>query len=338
MCMNKLRVDFLKITKISLGCCASVLIAGFLGLSGSTSAGIITLLSIQNTKRETLAVAGKRLAAFFAAITSAYITFVPLRFHMAAFGLFLFLLTFFCYAAGLEAGISTNTVLVTHLWKARSFAFPLICNEFFLLTIGISVAVVVNLYMPRILEAIRRDQRDIDRTLQKILRCLAKMTLGAGESMEKDLDALEDLTAQALARAYRNMNNTLAVDMRYYVQYIEMRISQCALLRRIHGNLRRIGCATEQAGIIAGFMEEIAGSLAEYDNAGGLLEELFQLREKFRQGPLPQSRREFEARAVLFSIMIDLEYLLLSKKRFAESLTPWQISYFWGRGQEEKTG
>lgn len=329
--MKKLRIDYLKITKISLGCCASVLIAGALGLSGSTSAGIITLLSIQNTKRETLTVAGKRLAAFFAAIAAAYITFVPLQFGVAAFGLFLFLLTFFCYATGLEAGISTNTVLVTHLWKARSFAFPLVLNEFFLLAVGISVAVLVNLYMPRILDTIRKDQEAIDGALKTLLRDMAGMLLdGKGGALEAELSALEKETEGALARAYRNMNNTLAVDMRYYVQYIEMRISQCALLRRIYGNLRRIGCETEQAHVMADFLKEIAASLAEYNNAGGLLERLETIRAHFRAGPLPVTRPEFEARAVLFSAMIDVEYLLLAKKRFAESLTPWQIGYFWG--------
>lgn len=330
--MKKLRVDYLKITKISLGCCVSVLIANAIGLSGSTSAGIITLLSIQNTKRETLSVAGKRLAAFFAAITAAYITFVPLQFRVTAFGLFLFLLTFFCYAAGLEAGISTNTVLVTHLWKERSFAFPLVLNEFFLLAVGISVAVLVNLYMPRILDAIGRDQKTIDGALKTLLRDMAEMLQsGSGASaLKEELEALENSTQEALARAYRNMNNTLAVDMRYYVQYIEMRIAQCALLRRIYGNLRRVACQTEQARVMAAFMEETAASLAEYDNAGGLLKRLEEIRAHFRAGPLPATRPEFEARAVLFSVMIDLEYLLLSKKRFAESLTPWQIDYFWG--------
>lgn len=329
--MKKARVDFLKITKISFGCCVSVLLANFLGLSSSTSAGIITLLSIQNTKRETLAVAAKRFATFFAAVVAAYVTFIPLKFGVAAFGLFLFLLTFFCYAAGLEAGLATNTVLITHLWKAHSFAFPLILNEFFLLVIGISVAVLVNLYMPRILDAIRRDQAAIDNALQKLLQGISRVLCGEEDALQNDFTALEALTQEALARAYRNMNNTLAMDMRYYVQYIEMRISQCSLLHRIHGKLLRIGCKTEQAQVIASFMEEIADSLLEYDNAGGLLERLETLRRHFRQGPLPETRAEFEARAVLFGVMIDLEYMLLAKKRFAEELTPWQIGYFWGK-------
>lgn len=325
-----MKINFLKMIKISFGCCISVLIADSLGLSGSTSAGVITLLSIQNTKRETLAIAGKRFLAFFAAIAAAYLSFIPLDFRVTAFGLFLFLFTFFCYGTGLEAGVSTNTVLVTHLWKARSFSPFLILNEFFLLSIGIAVAVLVNLYMPRILETIREDQNTLDQSLKQLLGHMASALEGAETMEESAFRELEANGKAALERAYRNMNNTLAVDMRYYVQYIEMRMDQCVLLKRIYKNLTRIQCPTIQAKRIARFMREIAGSLEAPKNTVPLLESLEKMRCRFRSGKLPVTRAEFETRAVLFTILIDLEYLLLAKKKFAESLTPWQISYFWG--------
>ena len=74
----------------------------------------------------------------------------------------------------------------------------------------------------------------------------------------------------------------------------------------------------------------IAGSLEAPKNTIPLLEDLEEMRRHFRSGKLPVTRAEFETRAVLFTILIDLEYLLLAKKKFAEDLTPWQISYFWG--------
>lgn len=58
------KIDWLKIIKISIGCCFAVFLADWLGLRSATSAGIIALLSIQNTKKETLTIAGKRVCAF----------------------------------------------------------------------------------------------------------------------------------------------------------------------------------------------------------------------------------------------------------------------------------
>ena len=52
----KRKPDYLKILKIAAGTGISIIIAEVLGLRYSASAGVITLLSIQDTKRETIRV------------------------------------------------------------------------------------------------------------------------------------------------------------------------------------------------------------------------------------------------------------------------------------------
>lgn len=330
------KINFLKVAKISIGCCIAVLIANAFGLGSSTAAGIITLLSIQDTKRETLTVAAKRFAAFFLALVVAYLSFTLAGFNVAAFGLFLLLFTLACYVLRLEAGISMSTVLVTHFWAQRSMELPLIWNEFLLLLIGVGVAVLVNLYMPRSLPSIRRDQRAIDEAMRTLLFDLAQVLDGSCRiGVTQDFERLDRLTAEALDRAYANWNNTLAVDMRYYVEYVELRIGQLDLLRRIHECLTRIQFLPEQAVVLAGFMRHIASSFHEHNNAGALLEELTVLRNGYQSAPLPRTRAEFEARAVLFQIADELESLLTAKRRFAQSLQPWQIAYFWGEKEDK---
>ena len=41
------------------------------------------------------------------------------------------------------------------------------------------------------------------------------------------------------------------------------------------------------------------------------------------------NRKEFEARAVLYEIVNDVQYLLRLKQEFTESLSPYQIKTFW---------
>ena len=48
------KTQFVKSLKIAAAAVASIAIAGELGLQYSATAGIITVLSIQNTKRETV--------------------------------------------------------------------------------------------------------------------------------------------------------------------------------------------------------------------------------------------------------------------------------------------
>lgn len=333
-----MKVNFLKIVKISIGCCLAVLVANAFGLRSSTAAGIITLLSIQNTKRETLSIAGKRIAAFFTALVIAFAAFTLVGFNVVAFGVFLLLFTFTCYLLKLEAGISMSTVLVTHFWTQQSMSLPLVLNEFLLLCIGVGIAVLVNLYMPRGLPSIRRDQQTIDESMRRLISDMAQVLDGSCRiGVDKELAAMDRLTSEALQRAYDNRNNTLAVDMRYYVEYIEMRIGQLALLQRIYECLGKIEFLPAQAKGLSGFMRRIAASFHEYNNAGSLLEELHALRQGYKSGPLPVNRAEFEARAVLFQIADNLEQLLWAKKRFAQSLEPWQIEYFWKAEKSSST-
>ncbi len=87
--LTKDKINFIKILKIAIGSSAAILFAGLLGLQYSASAGIITLLSIQDTKKETLIVAGKRFLAFLLAILIAYVLFQSFGYHTIVFGAFL---------------------------------------------------------------------------------------------------------------------------------------------------------------------------------------------------------------------------------------------------------
>ena len=65
----------LKILKIAVGSMLAMAAAQALGLRYSSSAGVITLLSIQDTKRETIRVTGRRFLAFLAAMVLGPVSF-----------------------------------------------------------------------------------------------------------------------------------------------------------------------------------------------------------------------------------------------------------------------
>lgn len=96
------KVDWLKIIKISIGCCFAVFLADWIGLRSATSAGIIALLSIQNTKKETLTIAGKRISAFFYRCGHRLCTVYPLG--VSSFLLWLFSAAVYLCLLSAEAG------------------------------------------------------------------------------------------------------------------------------------------------------------------------------------------------------------------------------------------
>ena len=152
----------LKILKIAVGSMLAMAAAQALGLRYSSSAGVITLLSIQDTKRETIRVTGRRFLAFLAAMVLGPVSFALAGYRPLAMGIFLLMFTPLCMKWGIQEGISVNTVLMTHILAEGSMGMADIANEALLLFVGTGVGVVLNLYIPGSGTAIRSAQREIE--------------------------------------------------------------------------------------------------------------------------------------------------------------------------------
>lgn len=325
------RIDPIKIGKIALGCCAAYAIARALGLQYATSVVTITLLSILDSKRDTLIVAGKRALAFLLALVIGGAAFPLLRFSLLSLGVFLLLFASACQALRLVEGLSMSTVLTLHFWSARSLTWASVANESILMAIGIVMGILLNLYMPGQVAAIRADQHRIEERMRQALSAMGDAVLQAPLAAAPDtgLAELETLLKESHRRARLHVRNSFNRDMDYYVRYMELRQQQLGVLRRIEANLARLTMVPAPAAVVAHLLKLTAWSLHEYNNAADLLVELRAIRGRFREAELPATRAEFENRAVLFEIVNELQELMLLKRQFAQSLTPSQIRTFW---------
>ena len=68
--------------------------------------------------------------------------------------------------------------------------------------------------------------------------------------------------------------------------------------------------------LLSHLFHETACQLSEQNPALTLIDDIEQLLETFRHGDLPQTREEFERRAVLFQLLQDLERFILLKVEF----------------------
>ena len=167
------KLNLLYLLKVGIGSAVSIWLAGSLGLLYSPSAGIITLLTIQNTKRETISVAVKRLAAFLAAVLTVYAVFSTMGYTSIAFGVFILLFVGLCYLLGLKDGIPMNAVLMTHFLIEKHMGLSLIGNEVALLLIGMGIGVLINMVMRKDKALIRREQTVLEEEMKQILSSLA---------------------------------------------------------------------------------------------------------------------------------------------------------------------
>ncbi|MBQ1207331.1 MAG: hypothetical protein IIX65_02260, partial [Lachnospiraceae bacterium] len=166
------KLKFSKVLRIAIGSSIAIFLAETIGLRYSTSAGIITFLTVQDTKRETLKLATKRLLSYFVTIILAMI-FLHGSYDYLKFGLFMLCLVGISYLAGWEGAISVNAVIGTHFLMEMSFDPMFALNELILVLIGSAMGVIVNLYMPKKDKRILRDIERLEAQMSKILAQLS---------------------------------------------------------------------------------------------------------------------------------------------------------------------
>lgn len=310
--------QLIKSLKIAVAAFAAIALAGELGLKYSATAGIITVLSIQNTKRETLKSAGNRGLAFLCALVLAKICFWLMGYNLWAFGVYLLMFALLCLCVGWGEAIAMDSVLITHFLTEKSMAPELILNEALLFLIGTGLGILINLHLHKKQSEYDRLAGEVDSQIKGILHRMSqwlpredKSGYGSGcfEKLEKAIDA-----ARACAAA--NYNNAVFSKSEFELDYIAMRERQSVVLHEIYDNIVRIEYLPEQAKQVAELLGRIEQDFHRDNTAGGLLEKLEELFGQMKEQPLPLSREEFEARAILFYILMQIRQFLEIKRDF----------------------
>lgn len=321
----------LRIYKIALGSALAYLIADLIGLQYASSAAIVTLLTVLETRRATFDLAKKRYISFAVTMVLAWLVYEHLGYHVVSMGIVMMLMVGISYHYGWQLAISVNAVINTHFLMEQSYTLPFIVNELVMVTIGTVIALLMNSYMPKRIQHLREDIHEIENLFQKILNQIAEYLLRVdredydGESIHM----LEDRLEKALARAFENLDNTLDEHSKYYIEYMEMRKSQVNVLEAFHDSLHSLSQVRPEAQILADFFRDTAASFHERNNVQELLEEWKKMSAYMIERPLPVSRDEFEDRAILYHMMMDMEEFLLIKKEFADQMTPEQVQIYW---------
>lgn len=323
--------SMLKMVKIAVGSAAAILLADLLGLNYSTSAGIITLLTIQDTSRETITISAKRICAFLVATVLSCLIFHLFGYHVFSYGIFLFLFIAVCAPLRLGNAVSTNAVLATHYLLEQKMALPQIGNETLLLLIGAGIGTLLNLYMPGKGKEIRMIQYRLEEDLRVVLLRMSEY-IGKEDRSDYTGSCFDKLQADIDAgkkQAFAYMNNTFFQESKYFIDYMNMREQQTVVLRDIYKKIVSMRTVLPQTEQVAELLRETAVTFGESNNARDLLAKREETLRQMKDSELPATRQEFEGRAVLYGIMTDLSYFLQLKKEFADSLTKEQVLKYW---------
>lgn len=299
------------------------MLANHMELKYATAAAVITILSIQSTKKQSIQMAINRLIATLIALALSSVVFLGVGFTPIAFGLFLIIFIPMAAEFKVGEGIVPASVLVTHLLTENVVTWPLILNELMLLLTGVTVALLINLYMPSIESELKTCRTQIEDTMYKLFRNMAYALRIQSTGIEEEelYKRLEAAIEEGQEQAYKYTNNYLFTKASPFDKYFNMRNSQLQVMRYMREHFTKFFMCLEETEIVADFTEKVADSIRGKVTAKVLLEELEKLRNDFKASKLPTTREEFENRAMLYQFLNDLEHFLMIKKDFRESLT-----------------
>lgn len=311
-----------KVIKTALGTFISIYIAELLGIKFGVTAGVVTIISIQATKKESLKIALERFIASLVGLFIAVISFEIFGYTPFIFGVFILIFMPVCLKFNLFQGFLATVVLATHILSLGTVSLVIVKNEIYILLLGIIVALVLNSYMPDMRKELSEKKKNIDSLMKTIMNYFGEVLITGSvfadeekvfTELKKELDSARDI-------AYKEYNNDIFSSSREEVEFFQMKRNQYKVLVRMRNHFYRFYLSSEHTEIISEFARKVSDSIGVDKLYIQVMSDLERIREVFKNMPLPQSRVEFESRAMLFQFLNDIEQFLEIKRDYMKKL------------------
>lgn len=304
-----------RVIKTAVAIVVAIGIAKLLGLAYYTSAGVITALCIQPSRKQSVLTSFKRIIACVLGLVLSLVLFNAAGYHIAVFlPLFLLLIPLLVRLKAQE-GFGSSCVVIMHMFNYGKLDTQIIFNELLLIVISIGTAFIVNFYMTSQQKQLESYKQEIERQFAEILNQFSLyMCTGDNNWDGKEFLTLPDVFAKAKQTAKIEEENQFSRKTSSLAAYFQMREKQFLILQRIAPIISMSDPVLEQTRRYADFLHEL--SLNVNDQPQGYSEKLLAIRRANKTMPLPQTRQEFETRAELYQIASELENYLYLKREY----------------------
>ncbi len=306
--------------KIVIAAILAIVVATVLKLEFAVSAGIITILSVQRTKKETVSLAFGRFLAFVSALVIAFGSFTLLGYNLKGFVLYLLIFILLCQVFSWQSAMAVDSVLISHFLNLGDMAPLHILNEVLIFVIGVSLGILANLHLNEDVKKMNRKVEQLDLEICGILARMSKRVLMEDKSDYSGacFERLSQVLYEAKEIAQENQDNQFKVKNSFDKEYVLMREKQCAILLQMYKDVRKIETTPVQAEKLSHLLETIATEYHKDNTVDGLLEEWKNVSAYMKEQPLPAEREEFESRALLFGLLCEIEEFLEIKQKFSK--------------------
>ena len=313
--MNKIYIS--KILKLSLGSSLAIFIAYFFQLQYAMVAGVITLLVVKDTKKETIKGALGKLLGFILCTLYSYLCFNFLGYNLWSFSLYILIIISTCFVLNIRYVIAMCVVISSHYLLQESMSIYWILNETGLFIIGAGIGIIINMFMFSNKEHIYEGQQKLQKQVSLILVEISEMINkpGRDNNIKHNISILSNLIDSSTKAAYFNINNNLLSDTKYFLDHMEIIKSQRNILNTLYDLVSQLNYLPAQGQIVSNFINKVGNTSFEVNTVNDLLNDLEKMYNDMKTQPLPQDRDEFENRAILFLCLIEMKKYLINRKK-----------------------
>ena len=314
--MKKFSIGY-RTLKTALGAAIAIAVAQFFDLEFYTAAGILTILSVQPTKKKSLHAVYTRVISSIVGIALAYFFFGIFGYNAIVLGIMLLFFIPTIVSLGVSEGFVSSAVIIMHIYSQGNFTIDLLYNELALMAIGYSAGLVVNMYMPDIQAELDWYRRELESLYAKIFSEIAKYLkegdmLWDGHELVKAVEILN----KAKALAFQDVENHLTRKENLYYVYFDMREQQLEIIERVLPKITALPVIVQQSNLVAVFMEELSKNVHSGNTASHFREKLVEVKEEFAEMPLPNDHQTFLAMAALYQFIEEMDAYLAIKQSF----------------------
>ena len=297
----------------------SMAIAQSLGVSNVATAGILTMLCIQPSRRRSFETASDRFLACLLAIAFSALFFEVFGYSAIVLSVLLMVFIPTTILFKIEKGIFTSTVITLNIYLFESFNLNFISNQLYLIVIGIGTGFLVNLYMPSLEKKLDQLRKSVEVRFLIIFRQISEIMKNEETLwLRKEIVELENLLEIADELSKRDKENRLSGKNHSYSDYFQMRKQQFYLLKRMLVLVDKLPKKAQISAEVALFIDELGEKVHTDDTAIFYLDKLKVLKEKFKQIELPKSYEDFETKSVLFQLLQEIERYLSLKRNLMQ--------------------
>lgn len=303
--------------KSAVGAAISIWIASSFHLQFFSSAGILTILCIQDSKKKSLQAVYSRLVASTFALIYSTIFFEVFGYYPIVLGCMLLFLIPTLVSFNVASGFVSSVVIILHIFASGQISLDLLKNELFLMLIGYGTGLAVNFYMGDSTKKLNEYLEELEDLYRSIFSEIVKYLRNGDISWDgNEIIKAHDIILKAKALSLRDVENHLIFKTNDYYYYFKMREKQLEIIERVLPKITALPVMVQQTKIVADFLEQLGEHVHPGNTAEIFREKLNVVKDEFSKMPLPETHEKFIAMASLYQFIEEMDQYLIIKQSF----------------------